>query len=134
MKIILNKCYGGFGLSEEAYELYAKKKGLTLYPYYNSYKDNFTTFKKGYSSFLTYYFIEDFGDEVLEDKMDWSKNLRLNYEYRNDPILIEVVEELGEKASGPYSDLVVVDITDNMDYVIDDYDGIETLHEKVRTW
>lgn len=134
MKIILNKCYGGFGLSKEAYELYAKKKGLTLYPYYDSSKDNFTTLKKGDSSFLTYYFIEDFGDEVFKNKMDWSKNLYLNYEYRNDPILIEVVEELGEKANGRFSNLVVVDIPDNIDYVIDDYDGIETLHENVRTW
>ena len=32
-KVILNKCYGGFDVSKEAYELYAKKKGLTLYQY-----------------------------------------------------------------------------------------------------
>lgn len=139
MKIILNKCYGGFGLSEEAYELYAKKKGWTLYPYYNSSENNFTTFKKttlkkGNSPFLTYYFIEDFGDEVFKNTIDWSKNLYLNYTYRNDPILIEVVEELGEKANGRFSNLVVVEIPDNMDYVIDDYDGIETLHENVRAW
>lgn len=134
MKIILNKCYGGFGLSKEAYELYAKKKGLTLYPYYDSSKDNFITLKKGDSSFLTYYFIEDFGDEVLKNKIDWSKHLYLNYEYRNDPILIEVVEELGAKANGRFSNLVVVDIPDNMDYVIDDYDGIETLHENIKVW
>lgn len=134
MKIILNKCYGGFSLSKEAYELYAKKKGLTLYPYYDSSEDNFTTFKKGNSSFLTYYFIEDFGDEVFKNTIDWSKNLYLDYEYRNDPTLIEVVEELGEKANGRFSNLVVVDIPDNMDYVIDDYDGIETLHERVREW
>lgn len=27
MKVILNKCFGGFCVSQEAYELYAKKKG-----------------------------------------------------------------------------------------------------------
>ena len=95
MKIILNKCYGGFGLSKEAYELYAKKKGLTVYPYYNSYEDNFTTFKKGDASFLTYYFIKDFGDSVESDKIDWETNLHLNCKYRDDPTLIEVVKELG---------------------------------------
>ena len=48
--------------------------------------------------------------------------------------MIEVVEELGEKASGRYGHLVVVEIPDGMDYVIDDYDGIETLHENVKVW
>ena len=32
-KVILNKCFGGFDVSKEAYMLYAKKKGLTLYLY-----------------------------------------------------------------------------------------------------
>lgn len=42
MKIILNKCYGGFDVSKEAYMLYAKKKGLSLYQYVC----DFTNFKK----------------------------------------------------------------------------------------
>lgn len=46
----------------------------------------------------------------------------------------ECVEELGEKANGKYSRLEVVEIPDGLDYVIDDYDGIETLHENVRCW
>lgn len=33
MKVILNKCYGGFGVSQEAYELYAKKKGIEIFFY-----------------------------------------------------------------------------------------------------
>ena len=36
MKIILNKCFGGFDVSPQGYELYAKKKGFELYKY----KDN----------------------------------------------------------------------------------------------
>ena len=31
-KIVYNNCYGGFNLSEEAVMLYAKKKGITIYP------------------------------------------------------------------------------------------------------
>ena len=131
MKIILNKCYGGFGVSDEAYELYAEKKGLTLYRYYNDYENK--QMHKG-SGLITYYFTKDFGDSIENDKIDWKTNLYLNCGYRDDPILIEVVEELGGKANGRFSDLVVVDIPDNMDYVIDDYDGVETLHERVREW
>ena len=31
--IVINACYGGFGLSYEAVMLYAKKKGMELYAY-----------------------------------------------------------------------------------------------------
>ena len=131
MKIILNKCYGGFDVSDKAYELYAEKKGLTLYRYYDDYENK--TLSKGSAS-TTFYFIKDFGDSIEKGKIDWKANLNLNYGHRNDPTLIEVVEELGKKASGRYGNLVVVEIPDGMDYVIDEYDGIETLHENVRVW
>ena len=131
MKIILNKCYGGFDVSDKAYELYAEKKGISLYRYYNDYKNK--KMHKG-SGVITYYFTKDFGDNVETDKIDWKTDLYLNDEYRDDPILIEVVEELGKKASGSCGNLVVVEIPDGMDYVIDDDDGIETLHENVRMW
>ena len=134
MKVILNKCYGGFGVSKEAYELYAKKKGVTLYWYEyandESYKraTSYDPFNKA--------LVKDFGDVVVKPNDDfWDYYLRLNESSRTDSALIEVVEELGsERASGPYSKLVVVDIPDDLDYVIDDYDGIETLHQKVQTW
>ena len=29
MKIVINKCYGGFGLSKEAEELYIQKKNIS---------------------------------------------------------------------------------------------------------
>lgn len=131
MKIILNKCYGGFDVSDKAYELYAEKKGLTLYRYYDDYRNK--KMHKG-SGLMTYYFTKDFGDSVERDKIDWKTNLYLDSGRRDDPILIEVVEELGKKASGSYGNLVVVEIPDGMDYVIDDYDGVETLHENVKVW
>ena len=131
MKIILNKCYGGFDVSDEAYELYAEKRGISLYRYWDDYKNK--KMHKG-SGLITYYFTKDFGDNVESDKIDWTAHLYLNSDHRDDPTLIEVVEELGKKASGRYGDLVVVEIPDGMDYVIDEYDGIETLHEKVQMW
>lgn len=33
MKLVINKCYGGFGLSKKAIEEYAKTKGITLGKY-----------------------------------------------------------------------------------------------------
>jgi hypothetical protein len=32
MKVVINTCFGGFGLSEKAMVEYAKRKGITLYP------------------------------------------------------------------------------------------------------
>lgn len=39
MKIILNKCYGGFDVSDKAYELYTEKKGISLYRYWDDCKN-----------------------------------------------------------------------------------------------
>ena len=136
-KVILNKCYGGFDVSKEAYMLYAKKKGLTLYLYESNFVDRKFIYKKvnNADSIFRHYFTKDMGDNVEISNEDYDKYcLYLRDEHREDPVLIEVVEELGEKASGRFGNLQVVEIPDDLDYVIDEYDGIETLHQKVQEW
>ena len=134
MKVILNKCYGGFGVSEKAYRLYAKKKGIDLYLYVWEYGKRHRKIEHDDGRHTVYYFTKDFGEEVYFQKEDWDYHLYLDCAHREDKALIECVEELGASADGPYARLVVVDIPDGMKYVIDDYDGWETLHEKVREW
>lgn len=57
------------------------------------------------------------------------------YSYdRTDPILIEAVETLGKKADGSFARLSIIEIPDDVDYYIDDYDGMESIHEQHRTW
>ena len=82
-KVVYNACYGGFGLSSEAIELYAQKTNEKSFSHYDL--------------------------------------------QRADPILIEVVEELGEKANTRFSDLQIVDIPVGELYRIDEYDGLETV-------
>ncbi len=41
--------------------------------------------------------------------------------------LIATIEELGKAANGSYSDLKIVEIPDGSDFIINDYDGIETV-------
>jgi hypothetical protein len=53
---------------------------------------------------------------------------------RNNPILVEIVEQLGESADGRYAELKVVDIPDDVQWHIDEYDGWETIHENHRVW
>jgi len=57
------------------------------------------------------------------------------YAERDHPKLVEVVERLGsDKASGEYGYLQVVEIPDDVDWVLKEYDGREWISEKHRTW
>lgn len=53
---------------------------------------------------------------------------------RNDSRLVDVVETLGQAASGPNAELVVICIPDGVDWGIADYDGDEWVAERHRTW
>jgi len=55
-------------------------------------------------------------------------------EKRTDEKLIECIEKLGHKANGGLAKIVIVDIPDHVDFEIQDYDGIESVHEKHRSW
>ncbi len=53
---------------------------------------------------------------------------------RDDPVLVKIVEYLGAEANGGYAKLKVVEIPDDVDWAIDEYDGKEWVAEKHRTW
>ena len=101
MKVVINRCFGGFGLSDEAIELYAEKKGIKLGE------------KLKYGGY----------EELWEGDIP-----------RNDLVLVWVVEHLGLKANGDYAQLKVVEIPEGVDWFISDYDGIEHVAERHRTW
>lgn len=89
MKVVINTVYGGYSLSQEAYD----RLGMIW---------------------------DGFG-----------------YAYRDDRAnerLVTVVEELGEKAWGESARLKVVEIPDDVEWEIAEYDGIEWIAEKHRTW
>jgi len=49
--------------------------------------------------------------------------------------LIAAIEKVGEnKASGKLAKVRIVDIPDGVKWEIDEYDGIETIHECHRSW
>lgn len=91
MKILINTCFGGFGLSEIALKEYRKLKGIQESDSYN---------------------------------ID-----------RSDPILIQVVETLGRKVCADrFASLAIVEIPDNVEWEISEYDGMEQVDEKHRHW
>ena len=59
-----------------------------------------------------------------------------NYlEWRSDPRLIAAIEKLGEKeSSGKLANIKVIDVPDDIEWNIDEYDGVETVEEKHRSW
>lgn len=143
MKIAINKCYGGFGLSASATKLYLKKIGKKCFFYKQTkyeHQGNGVEYVKitveeadEYYDFITY--TEDMGDKFskYDKRYYWYKGF--SSEDRTDKKLIETIEELGEKkASGRLAKLEIVDIPDDVEWEIDDYDGIETVHEKHRSW
>lgn len=139
MKVVVNRCYGGFGLSDKACEMVMKRKGLGCFRYEQTKckfldgVDEYTRCEKfNDSNLFMYYQTEDLGERVskLPSETYWYYG-RLE---RTDDDLIAVVEELGEQANGRYSELEVVEIPDDVNWEIDDYDGIETIHEVHRVW
>ena len=89
MKVVVNRCYGAYSLSEAAYA----ELGLPW---------------------------DGYGFAFCDD--------------RTNPALVAVVEKLGQAASGKLSDLEVIEVPDDLAYDIEDYDGIETIHETHRSW
>lgn len=53
-------------------------------------------------------------------------------EYRDDPDMVSIVEELGEEANDKFANLEVVEIPDEYSYAIDEYDGLEHIILKIR--
>ena len=102
MKIVLNKDFGGFGISKEAYDY----MGVETEKLPSSYDLS----GKPLTYFDIYYPIE-----------------REHEDYRYNSRLIEFIENNLGNPNGKYSNLEVVEIPDEFtDMEIDEYDGYET--------
>jgi hypothetical protein len=137
MKIVINTCYGGFTLSHKAMKRYAELSGFDIFAFRSEYDSSDKDFEE--LTYLTDKEVEDQGDEGLifyyKDKNHTEGNDFCQYAFkRNDPILVQVVEELSDESSGYCSDLKVVEIPDDVDWEIEEYDGSEWISEKHRTW
>ncbi len=53
---------------------------------------------------------------------------------RDDPILIQVIEELGDESSKIPGEIKIIQIPDHIDWAIKDYDGLEYIVEKHKSW
>lgn len=123
-KLVINTCYGGFGLSHEAILEYLKLKGKEVY----CYKDGQVL--HDLHDALDMYLVEYYTSEEPTNSNYFSE-----YEIpRDDLDLITVVESLGSRSFGPYSELKIVEIPDDVEWEVNDYDGVEWVAEKHRIW
>ena len=103
-KIAYNSCYGGFNLSRAAIIRARELSGNPVW-----------------------------GDCVLKgEKYDDGSIATMDYGHlydipRTDPILISVIEELGQDANGDFANLAIQELPTGTRYRIADYDGNETV-------
>ena len=132
-KVVYSSCYGGFGLSKEAVQRYWEIKGQRVWIE----EDN----EFHYHNFLTVWLVspeERQKQKSTEEFLALSMNERIAYNDayltqtwcaidvdRHDPVLVQVVEELGDKANGQYAKLAIKEVSGP--YRITEYDGYETV-------
>lgn len=126
MKIVYNGCYGGFSLSHAAYMRYAELKGFKLYAFVDARdKDGGVLLRKQRpatdddikSAFCIHYCTTP---EYSNDSYWHGSDID-----RDDPVLVQVVEELGDKANGMCAQLRIDDVPAGALWRIDEYDGNE---------
>lgn len=154
MKVVINVCFGGFGLSPLAVKRLADLRNLPCYFFKSQFQNGKmihipTSIEEIGNDLFFYAYTVPNPDEYIKGK-EWndmsneerkSQNdkwdaitLSTRPEDRTDPLLIQVVEELGKLANGCCAELKIVDIPDGVEWEIDEYDGNEHIAEKHQTW
>jgi hypothetical protein len=132
-KVAINRCYGGYGLSKTAILRYGELKGITIYHEPDKICDSYYLCPPEEYEAV---YAEECKKPNGPGRFTASNALYFSVDDipRDDPILIRVIEELGETANGPFAELKIVEIPENVEWEIDDYDGMESIHECRRSW
>ena len=110
-KVAYNDCYGGFSLSNAAYEAWLDRKEI-------AWEKN----PEPRFAFMAEYYkkgqIGVSGASLYHGGFD---------DLRSDPDLIAVIEELGGTANGSHANLKIAKVKKGVRYRIDEYDGMESV-------
>jgi hypothetical protein len=140
-KVAINACHGGFRLSDAAFIEFMRRKGITVYADPQPLGSNFwkTPLSEQPEILRTewyrvpaerkdeYHAAGKAAGQVYQH--DW-----LGSDKRDDPDLIAVLEQFGDDARTKVSAPDIVEIPADVEWQIDEYDGLEWVAEKHRTW
>jgi hypothetical protein len=129
MKVVINACFGGFGLSREAtirlHKLGCKHiQAMKPKEYYGG--------RKGWEKDFKADKKRSFPPPIHKGKILLDK-FRGNDQSRADPLLVRVVEEMGKDAFGQCAKLKIIDVPCE-NFEIEEYDGMESVSEPHMTW
>lgn len=146
MKVVINKCYGGFSVSLEGCRWMAERGHEEAKKRVAEYEEELRVFEHYKKNGVL---PDGQGDESTRRFRTGMFDISIKYNKlpdfysghdfeRHDPMLVACVEALGGEhrkgASGEHARLVIVEIPDGVDYEIQEYDGQEWIAEKHRTW
>jgi hypothetical protein len=122
MKVILNRKYGGFGLSQKALER-LKKQGWTV----TNFKEDHTPIDRRADLLLkpkgtTYGHVSE---EILY--VNWWKHQENSNEFRTRPDLIALIEKLGHDANGKHANLQIEQVDNDYYWEVKSFDGMEKI-------
>lgn len=136
MKVVINTCFGGFGLSVEAIKRLIDLKSPVIDAKaesdYGGKNYNFFKDERDFKNVGDGYFSSSFGSTLYKDGVVYC--YKYDSVHRNDENLIKVVEEMGKAANGKFAQLAIVEIPDGVCWEIDEYDGNESVEECHRSW
>lgn len=147
-RVVINACFGGFGLSPEGQIAYLARQGKQAFFYTEDRESAVRPGDRDYirvsstaahGALMLTTLTENVGERQPHDTIWPGGNAHRAYFQscdleRDDPDLVAVVEELNGKASGRFAKLEVVDVPDDAQWEIAEYDGLEHVAEVHRTW
>jgi hypothetical protein len=149
-KVVINACFGGFSLSDAAYEKLIEW-GVPVRKYVEQVRDPVTgLYNKPPENEGEVIFDRELtppGEDKMNDMMYHDHKGRpsrvfgqrywdswIGTHNRHDTRLVRLVEELGAAANGGFAKLEIVEIPADVEYEIQEYDGNEHVAEAHRTW
>lgn len=130
-KIVYNGCYGGFSVSDAAIRRYAEIKGITLYPEIDKEFGRFTTYwtvpKERRTAILetNAWYKASQEERIASNEAHNEMSIGTREFERDDPVLVQVVEELGDAANGECAKLKIEDVSEGTLWRLEEYDGRE---------
>jgi len=132
VEVVINRCWGGFGLSDAAYK-WLIKKGVPVRTYIKDAQDELNAGEVIFDRTKEEYTMSSVSKSEYIHMMGryWDTWTGDN---RTHPLVVGVVKALGEKASARLSHLTIVKVPADAKWKIDDYDGMESVEEEHRSW